>query len=95
MKWVKRTHLTAVKLLDGLETKFGQFINWSTEKLKKYLYDYLFLRFMYILIVIFQILLYIPLFIGLIPFSIAVNIFEYTKSTKIPKKIKNDLDKIN
>ena len=95
MKWIKRTHLTAVKLLDNLETKFGNFINWGCGKLEKYLYDFLFLRSMYVLIILFQILLYIPLFILLIPFSVAVNIFEYTKNTKIPKKIKNDLDKIN
>lgn len=88
MKWIKRTHLTAMNTLDKFENLMSNIVHWIFNIAMIYVYENILLKIITCVVYILNFIFYTPLFMLFLPFSIAVELFLYTQKTKIKSKSK-------
>jgi hypothetical protein len=83
MRWFKRTHLTTLKTIDNMETKVSYGVYWFFEVAMIYFYNKVILNIINVLVNIMNFIVYLPLFIIFLFPSLAVELFLYSKKTRV------------
>lgn len=97
MLWWKRTILSIQTILDRFETYISIGVNYFVYKILGWIYDMIIVPIIAIIVFVVQLLLMPFLFIILLPFSIGVSIYNFTKSMPVEHETPNNepVDLIN
>jgi len=85
----RRAHLTVFRVLGTFESWITIAVNWIFNDLIELIYNNVIVYVFMVLTYAIMLLSYVPLYIILFPFSVFVEIFDYTKKTQMKKKVSN------